>query len=103
MRKVKIPKLKAEEKEEIIKEYFRKKEGEIRVAEGITTSINLISLAFLAVGNILTAGLFFLVAAKIQSVFLGVLGISAICTSVLMSYTCVNYVKKGNELAKKRK
>ena len=99
MKRIKIPKLKPEEKEEIIKDYFKKKESEKNISESITHIINIMVWAFLAVCNIITAGLFFIVAIKLQNSFVGLLGVSAICTSVLMSY---NYIKYTIE-KKKRK
>lgn len=94
MKKVKIPKLKPEEKEQIIENYFRKKEGDKKVAETIQTVLSTCTLAFLAVFNIIVAGVFFLVAVKTKSGFATVMVISSVCTSVLISNFYVQFAKQ---------
>ena len=97
MKQVKIPKLKPEEKEEIIKNYFQKKEGDKRIAETIQAVINAIMLAFLAVCNVIVAGVFFMVALKTKSSFAALMSISAICTSVVISYAYVQTAKENHK------
>ena len=99
MKKVKIPKLKPEEKELIIKNYFLKKDGEKRITEVLNNAINIIMLAFLAVCNVIVAGIFFVVTLKTGSSFAAIMTISAICTSIMISY---NYVNVANYRTKKR-
>ena len=97
MKQVKIPKLKPEEKEEIIKNYFQKKEGDKRIATILNNVINAIMLAFLAVCNVIVAGVFFMVALKTKSSFAALMSVSAICTSIVISYAYVQAAKENHK------
>jgi len=94
MKKVKIPKLKPEEKEEIIKGYFKKIESKKRSIKVLNSFINSLVMAFLAMCNIIIAGLFFVVTIKTRSSFLEILTISAICTSVMVSHSFITVLNK---------
>jgi hypothetical protein len=94
MKTTKIPKLKPEEKEMIIRNHFQKLEGEKKITEVLTKVVNRLMLAFLAVCNVIAGGIFFVVALKTKSSFFFLMAVSAIITSIMVSFGYINSEKK---------
>lgn len=97
MKTTKVPKLKPEEKEQIIKNHFQKIEGEKRLSKVMTHALTTIALAFLVVTNILAVGVLFIAASITKSSFGFMLSMGVMISAVIMCHSFVEHNIKKNK------